>query len=111
MEVIRSTSLAAGTALLAGRITTSAIADDYPSREIIMIVPFGPGGSTDIVGRIAAQALSERLEVPVVVENRGGAGGTVGTQAVAGSDADVYTNSVSTMKTHVVWPLKFDAIQ
>lgn len=111
MKIIRSTLMAASTALLAGFVTTSAIADDYPSREIIMIVPFGPGGSTDIVGRIAAQALSERLEVPVVVENRGGAGGTVGTQAAAGSDADGYTISVSTTSTHVVGPLTHDAVQ
>lgn len=111
MKVIRSTLMAAGTALLAGLITTSAIADDYPSREIIMIVPFGPGGSTDIVGRIAAQALSERLEVPVVVENRGGAGGTVGTQAAAGTDADGYTITVSTTSTHVVGPLTHDAVK
>lgn len=111
MKVIRSTLMAGGTALLAGLITTSAIADDYPSREIIMIVPFGPGGSTDIVGRIAAQALSERLEVPVVVENRGGAGGTVGTQAAAGTDADGYTITVSTTSTHVVGPLTHDAVK
>lgn len=111
MNVIRSTLMAAGTALLAGLVATSAMAEDYPSREIIMVVPFGPGGSTDIVGRIAAQALSERLEVPVVVENRGGAGGTVGTQAAAGSDADGYTISVSTTSTHVVGPLTHDAVK
>jgi tripartite-type tricarboxylate transporter receptor subunit TctC len=78
---------------------------DFPEREITMIVPFGAGGSTDIVGRIAAQAMSERLGVPIVVENRGGAGGTVGTQAAAGMTADGYTITVATTSTHVVGPL------
>lgn len=107
----RSTLMTTGAALLAGLVATSATAADYPTREIMMIVPFGPGGSTDIVGRIAAQALSERLGVPVIVENRGGAGGTVGTQAAAGMDADGYTISVSTTSTHVVGPLTHSAVK
>lgn len=78
---------------------------EYPEREITMVVPFGAGGSTDIAGRIAAQAMSERLGVPIVVENRGGAGGTVGTQAAAGTEAHGYTITVATTSTHVVGPL------
>ncbi len=96
-------SIAATAALLLA--FTPAAWADYPEREIIMIVPFGAGGSTDIVGRIAAQAMSERLGVPIVVDNRGGAGGTVGTQAAAGMDPDGYTITVTTTSTHVVGPL------
>lgn len=98
--------VAAAVALAAG-----AAAADYPDREITMIVPFGAGGSTDIVGRIAAQGLSDRLGVPVIVDNRGGAGGTVGTQAAAGMEADGYTITVSTTSTHVVGPLTHDAVE
>jgi tripartite-type tricarboxylate transporter receptor subunit TctC len=76
-----------------------------------MIVPFGAGGSTDIVGRIAAQGLSDRLGVPVIVDNRDGAGGTVGTQAAAGMEPDGYTITVSTTSTHVVGPLTHEAVQ
>lgn len=95
-----SLSAAVAAALLAG-----PAAAQFPEREITMIVPFGAGGSTDIVGRIAAQALSERLGVPVIVDNRGGAGGTVGTQAAARAAADGYTITVATTSTHVVGPL------
>ncbi|NYS26479.1 tripartite tricarboxylate transporter substrate binding protein [Rhodobacteraceae bacterium 2376] len=94
-----------GAALAATMLAAVPAAADFPDREITMVVPFGAGGSTDIVGRIAAQALSERLDVPVVVENRGGAGGTVGTQAAAGMDADGYAITVATTSTHVVGPL------
>jgi tripartite-type tricarboxylate transporter receptor subunit TctC len=84
---------------------------EYPEREIRMIVPFSAGGSTDIVGRIAAQALSERLGVAVVVENRGGAGGTVGTQAASTATADGYTITVATTSTHVVGPLVHETVE
>ncbi len=100
MQPLRS--LAAAAALLALTLPAAA---DYPEREITLIVPFGAGGSTDIVGRIAAQALSERLGVPVVVDNRGGAGGTVGTQYAAQAQPDGYTLTVATTSTHVIGPL------
>jgi tripartite-type tricarboxylate transporter receptor subunit TctC len=100
-----------GAVLVAAMLTASAAAADYPEREITMIVPFGPGGSTDIVGRIAAQAMGERLGVPVIVENREGAGGTVGTQAAARMEADGYTITVSTTSTHVVGPLTHEAVR
>lgn len=97
---------AIGAAALAAGIFGASVAHaDYPTRQINMVVPFGAGGSTDIVGRIAAQAMSERLGVPVIVDNRGGAGGTVGTQAATGMEADGYNITVSTTSTHVVGPL------
>ena len=66
-------------------------ADTYPSKPIRLIIAFPPGGSTDIVGRMIAQKLSERLGKPVVAENRGGAGGTIGMEMVAKSEPDGYT--------------------
>jgi tripartite-type tricarboxylate transporter receptor subunit TctC len=73
-----------------------AMAQDWPQRTIRIIVGFGPGGGTDIVGRILAQAMQERLGQPVVVENRPGAGGTVGADAVARADKDGYTLGILT---------------
>lgn len=66
-------------------------ADAYPTRPIRLIVPFEPGGSTDLTARITAQAMSERLGQSIVVENKAGAGGNIGTDAVAKSKPDGYT--------------------
>ncbi|MGA7072935.1 Bug family tripartite tricarboxylate transporter substrate binding protein [Bradyrhizobium sp.] len=68
-----------------------ARAHAYPNRTITLVVPFPPGGSTSIVGRLIADKMSELLGQSIVVDNRGGAGGTVGTKAVAKSDPDGYT--------------------
>jgi tripartite-type tricarboxylate transporter receptor subunit TctC len=68
-----------------------ALAQNYPNRAITLVIPFAPGGSTSIVGRGIADKMSELLGEKVVVDNRPGAGGTVGTKAVARSDPDGYT--------------------
>lgn len=68
-----------------------ASAQDYPSRLLKLVVPFGAGGPTDILARIVGQALSERLGQPVVIENRPGASGNIGTQSVINSPPDGYT--------------------
>lgn len=68
-----------------------ATAQGYPNRPIRFIVPFPPGGGNDIVGRIAAQKLSESLGVAVVVDNRGGAGGTIGTDVTSKAPPDGHT--------------------
>jgi tripartite-type tricarboxylate transporter receptor subunit TctC len=80
------------------------------------MVPFPPGGSTDIVARIVAQKLSERLGQPIVIENRGGAGGTIGTALIAKSAPDGYNLAVASTSTHVVAPgvygkLEYDPIK
>src|SRR3979490_3199293 len=68
-----------------------AQAQTYPNRAITLVIPFAPGGSTSIVGRGIADKMSELLGEKVVVDNRPGAGGTVGSKAVAKSDPDGYT--------------------
>ena len=68
-----------------------AVADDYPSRSIRLIIPFAPGGSNDVVGRIVANQLGQKLGQQVFVDNRPGAGGVVGTDLAAKSAPDGYT--------------------
>ena len=76
-----------GTILFCG----AAVAQDYPSRPVKIIVPFPAGGSNDIIARIVAQKLTERCGQSFLVENRGGAGGNIGAEAVATSEPDGYT--------------------
>ncbi|QJR13747.1 Bug family tripartite tricarboxylate transporter substrate binding protein [Usitatibacter palustris] len=89
---------------LAAVMFSGAAAAQYPNRPVKLIVPFPAGGSTDIVGRLVAQKLSERLGQPVVVENKGGAGGTVGTDSAAKSAPDGYTLTIGTTSTHAIAP-------
>src|SRR5580704_8675112 len=72
-------------------IAVPAVAADYPVRAIKMVVPFAPGGGTDVLGRIIAQRLSEQWGQPVVVENQPGASGGIGTKAFVKADPDGYT--------------------
>src|SRR5262249_48774513 len=69
----------------------TACAQDYPARAIRIIVPLTPGSGADIAGRIVAKHMSDASRQPVVVENRPGAGGIVGTQAMLNAEADGYT--------------------
>jgi tripartite-type tricarboxylate transporter receptor subunit TctC len=73
-----------------------ACAQDYPNKPIRIVVPFGPGGGADIVGRIFGQSLQEKLGQPVVIENKPGAAGTLGNEVVARADKDGYTIGVMT---------------
>jgi tripartite-type tricarboxylate transporter receptor subunit TctC len=79
--------------LLAGAAIggSAARADDYPTRKITLVVPYPPGGGVDAMARVMAQKLSEAFHQQVIVENRGGAGGTVGTRFVARAAPDGYT--------------------
>lgn len=80
----------------------SASAQDYPARAVRLIVPFPPGGGTDIIARPIAQKLAEKWGQPVVVDNRGGAGGNVGTKAAADAAPDGYTLILGVQGTHAV---------
>jgi tripartite-type tricarboxylate transporter receptor subunit TctC len=76
----------------------------YPSKPIKMVIPFPPGGATDIIGRVLAQRLTTALGQNVVVENRPGAGGTIGADVVAKASNDGYTLLMSTSSTHSIGP-------
>jgi len=80
----------------------TAGAQSYPTKPIRLIVGFAPGGNTDTVGRIVGQKLSERLGTQVVVDNRGGAGGTIGTELAAHANPDGYTLTMGTTTTHAI---------
>ena len=77
----------------------------YPTKPVTLIIPFPPGGSTDIIGRIAAEGLQRELGQPFVVDNRGGAGGAIGAKAIADGTPDGYTLGIATISTHVVNPV------
>ena len=87
-----------------------AHAQPYPSRPIKLVVPFAPGGSADLVGRLLAQQLSESLGQPVVVENKGGASGMLGNEYVAKSAPDGYTLTVGTLGPFAVNQTLFDHV-
>jgi len=87
-------------------IGSQALAQDYPTRPIRFVVPYPPGGGTDIIARIVQPKLSEALGQPIVIENRGGAGGAVGTEAAARSAPDGYT-FLFTLSSHTINPLLY----
>lgn len=76
----------------------------YPERTVTIVVPFSAGGNTDIIARIVADHLSKELGQPVVIENRGGGGGSVGAKLVAGAEPDGYTLLFATAGSHSVNP-------
>ncbi len=103
-------------ALFAAVLTGPAqAAESYPNRPIRFVVPFPPGGGNDIVGRIVATQLAERLGQQVVVDNRGGAGGTIGTQITANAPADGHTmlvNNISLAVNHtLIKKLPYDVLK
>ena len=93
------------TAFAAIFFTSVALAQAFPNKPIKLIIPFAPGGSTDIVGRIMAAKMTPIMGQPVIVENRAGAGGSIGAGEIAKAAPDGYTigmGSVSTMGTNIV---------
>jgi tripartite-type tricarboxylate transporter receptor subunit TctC len=97
--------IAFGVSLFAFAAESAMAADAYPSRAIRLIVPFSAGGGTDAIARLVAQSLAKRLSQPVVVDNRPGAGGSIGTIAVTQAPADGYTLLLGTNATMVLNPL------
>ena len=95
-----------GLALLAAvtLFAPAAIAQQYPSKAIRFIVPFPPGGTADIQGRMIADRLGPRLGQQVIIDNRGGANGAIGMEIVARAPADGYTMIISTVGTWTVSP-------
>jgi tripartite-type tricarboxylate transporter receptor subunit TctC len=95
-------------------LSSPVLADQYPSRPVRLIIPFPPGGSNDVVGRLVAGQLSERLGQQVFVDNRGGAGGVIGTEAAANAAADGYTLLIVSI-AHAVNPalykLNYDPVR
>ena len=87
-------------------LASVAQAQDYPARPIRLIVPYPPGGGTDIIARIVQPKLSEYLGQPVLIENRGGAGGALGTEQAAKSAPDGYT-FLFTLSSHTINPLLY----
>ena len=91
MRISKLWLCAAAIALAWSSVSDRATAQNYPNRTITLVIPFAPGGSTSIVGRVIADKMSQLLGQSIVVDNRPGAGGTVGTKYVAKSDPDGYT--------------------
>ena len=82
-------------------VTAAASAQPYPNRPIKVVVPYPPGGGTDVVTRIVTQKMAAILDAPIVIDNRAGAGGNIGTEFVARSPADGYTLLVATGSTTI----------
>ncbi len=102
---VASAACVAAAATLVYNATAHAADETYPNRAVRLMVPFPPGGANDIVARLVAQRLSERWGKPVVIDNRAGAGGNIGTETGARANADGYTltiGSTSTYATNVV---------
>lgn len=122
-KLVRLTAVACVTAALAGgagaawaQSRAKEGAQPYPNKPIRLIVAFDPGGSTDIVARLVGQRLAERIGQQVIVDNRGGAGGTLGTELAAKATADGYTLTMGTTSTHVIAPsiypnVKYDPVK
>ena len=115
LRSVLSASLAAAVAAIAVPATVLA-QSDYPSRSIRMIVPFAPGGISDVLGRLIAQRLGSSLGQQVVVDNRPGAGGNVAAELAARAAPDGYTLFITTISTHGINPslygkLNFDPIK
>ena len=100
--------------IMAGAAAVPAGAQGFPTKQITMVVPFAPGGPSDVVARILAESMAKTLKHSIVIENVGGAGGTIGSGRVAAAPADGYTLLAGSMGSHVAAPalysnLKYDS--
>ena len=89
-------------AMLSSGVAFAQTPAAWPDRPIRLIVPFTPGSSSDIVARIVAQKVGERLKQQIIVDNRSGASGNMGTEAVARAEPDCYTIGLANTSTHAV---------
>ena len=94
-------------ALASPFVAREGFAQAYPNRPVTVIVPFGAGGSTDVIGRIVSERLQSRLGQGFVVENRAGAGGNIGVAALARSSNDGYTIGMTTISNHGINPILY----
>lgn len=115
---MKKTILSIATATLLATVSGVAFANtNFPNKPIKIVVPFAAGGTTDIVARIISEPLSRELGQPVIVENRGGGGGTIGAAEVARAPSDGYTLGISTLSSHATNPainpaiVKYDPIK
>ena len=110
MNVVRRALVAALVALA----PLAAFAQAFPDHALKLVVPFPPGGATDTLGRILAKKMGELLNQPFVVENHGGAGGTIGTEYVSRQPADGYTvllvNAIPHTASRKLYPIKYDPV-
>ena len=100
-------------ALLLGALAAhpASAQDGYPNRMIKLVVPWAPGGFNDVLGRLVADHMSKAMGQRVIVDNRPGATGTIGTEAVARSDGDGYTLLMATADTHAIAPSTFSQLR
>src|SRR5437588_727442 len=105
----------AGAAAVALVVTQIAGAQGYPTRPVTMVVPYGPGGPTDTIGRIVAEGMRASLGQPIVVENVTGASGTIGVSRAARAAGDGYTLSLGGWASHVlnsaIFTLPYDVLK
>ncbi|UOK71593.1 Bug family tripartite tricarboxylate transporter substrate binding protein [Ancylobacter polymorphus] len=103
---MKRTLFAAAIAALAVALAPAGpvAAQDFPTRPVTLVIPFAAGGSTDLVGRLIAERMAAELGQPVVVENKGGAGGNLGAAQVAKASPDGYTILMGTVATHALNP-------
>ncbi len=97
-------TLTAAVAALVAGLPFTAAAQAWPGKPVRLVIPFPAGGATDIIGRVIAQKLGAALGQQVVVDNKPGAGGTIGSDMVAKAPADGYTILMATSSTHSIGP-------